>query len=81
MSSLPDNKNSDVSKPSFSCKKDGCNGTVEKQVKGASAAGFAFSLPRCVVCGITYSATEFGAVPTKGAEEFQKILNTPFGLP
>ena len=74
MSSLLDGKIIDVPRPSFACKNDGCTGAVEKQVKGVSAAGFSFSLPRCIVCGATYSATEFGTVPTKGEEEFKKYL-------
>ncbi len=81
MSSLSKNESNTISKVSFACKKDNCIGTVEKQVRGVSAAGFAFSLPRCTVCGATYSATEFSATPTKGLQEFEKILDTPYGLP
>ncbi len=80
MSSLSGDTSNISQKSSITCKKDNCNGTVEKQVKGVSATGFAFSLPRCTVCGVTYSATEFSTVPTKGVEEFEKILNTHYGL-
>jgi hypothetical protein len=76
MSSLQNEHVKSIPKPFPACKRVGCNGKVEKQVSGASAASFTFSLLRCNQCGATYPPTEFIATPSKDSEEFGRILDT-----
>jgi hypothetical protein len=61
-----------------SCKSDGCKGEVVQRVAGVNSDGYFYHIPSCIICRRKY----FGAtdVRTVGMIEFQKLMNTPYGL-
>lgn len=64
--------------PNNRCKNEGCEGEVTQRVRGATSDGYHYTNPACNVCGRIY----LGAVNvrTNGIAEFQKLMNTSYGL-